>query len=112
MDIIDIVNDNMTDMEIEMMLLAKSQMLPEKNKDGEYVHKFVRTCKDPNLSVKANIVEFLNAGLLTKEGNTYFNGDEGLGSLKETIAKLKEKTYSGELLKLQSRLEEAKNKNK
>lgn len=99
---------SMSDIELKMELLKKSKAAPVKNDKGEFYHPFVKVATDPDVEIKAFMKELLNAGLITKEGNTYFNGDESIGSLKEAISKLKEKTYSGEVLKLQSRLEEIK----
>ncbi len=107
----EVIHPSIPDDVLERMLLKKSKMAPEKNKDnGKLFHPFVQVATDPLLKYKAFISELLNYGILTKEGNTYFNGDEALGGLKETIAKLQEPTYSGEKLKLQSRLEDATKK--
>lgn len=106
----DVITDASTDMELRKMLYKAAMKEPQKNEKGGYFSRFVQVATDPSLEQKSLIVEMLSYGILTKEGNTYFNGDESLGSLKETIAKFKEKTYSGELLKLMSKLEDARKK--
>lgn len=84
--------------EQDMMIMLKS--IKDKNPQ-----KFVEAMRDKNLETKFLINQFIRAGVLTKEGNTYFNADQSLGVESELIAYLETPTNQQEKLKLMKRLE-------
>jgi hypothetical protein len=93
-------------------IVELSKLSPNKKelKIGSIVDKdpayFVEVVSDPNLSIKAEIVSMVEAGVLVKEGQKYINGTEVLGTLDSTIAWIKDPTNSESYAILQARLSE------
>ena len=82
----------------EMMIMLKQ--IKDKNPQ-----RFVAAMLDKNLETRYLINQFIRAGVLVKEGNTYFNGDQSLGIESELIAFLEMPTNQDAKLKLMKRLE-------
>jgi len=66
--------------------------------------QFISIVEDKNLEMRAFILECLSKEVLYKEGNTVLDGDSPLGTIEETIHKLKDKGNSDILIKLKARL--------
>lgn len=81
-------------MELEMLLNEK--------KDANPI-AFLEATKDPQLSEKATLAVWLEAGIVTINGNTYFNGGDPMGTLEEAIVYLNSPSKSGEVAALKER---------
>tara|TARA_A100001201_G_scaffold61059_2_gene58300 strand:- start:1167 stop:1979 length:813 start_codon:yes stop_codon:yes gene_type:complete len=90
--------DRMTEDQIENSLYELKNSNPK---------KFVRIATDKNLELRAEIDEFVSAGVLRKIGNQVIFIDEVLGdTVEDTIVYLKDKKNSGKLTILRAKLKE------
>ncbi len=81
----------------DMMLLLRG--VKEKNPA-----RFIDAMKDKDAEYKYLINQLLRAGVISKEGDTFFDGDKTLGKQAELIAWLKEPANQADKLKLEKRL--------
>lgn len=81
-------------LELEMLLNEKK---------GANPIAFLEATKDPQLSEKATLAVWLEAGVITINGNTYFNGADPMGTLEEAIVYLSSPSKSGEVAALKER---------
>jgi hypothetical protein len=65
---------------------------------------FVNTMKDKDIETKFLINQFIRSGVLTKEGNSYFDGDKLLGNEAELIGFLVNPANQADKLKMEQRL--------
>ncbi len=78
------------------------EMLLNEKKDANPI-AFLEATKDPQLSEKATLAVWLEAGVITMNGNTYFNGADPMGTLEEAIVYLNSPSKSGEVAALKER---------
>lgn len=103
--IIELLRDKTQSMDVDTLDPTTKKMTLKKLKDSK-PNEFLTTAKDQDLELKAFIIKCTTFGVITKEGNTYFNGEESLGTGKEAVAYLKKGENSGKLLVLRTRLKE------
>lgn len=66
--------------------------------------KFVSTVEDKNLGTKAKIVKLHNAGIISKEGKEYFDGETNIGEGKTAVAWFTKPENSQKVVALEARL--------
>ncbi len=103
----DFVDLNMTDSQMERLLLERVSQTLKVTKKGELYLPFLKAVTDGNLGTKALLSQLHYHNVISKEGNTYFYGDESLGNMKEAVAKLSSPTFASDRLKMEKRLEDA-----
>lgn len=85
------------------MFLEKKKDESLNNTDTKVI-KFADVVKNPNLEQEAMIMEFLGAGILEKNGNSFFYGDAIIGEKKEAIAWFKNQVNSRQILEMKEKL--------
>jgi hypothetical protein len=88
--------DNATPMDLKMALRKLKDDKPE---------AFVKEVESPVLELKAFVMKCLEFGLLTKQGNDFYFGDENLGDFKATVLGFKEAKNSGKKMQLESKIQ-------
>lgn len=92
------------DVESASMLEKKMLLRKARDKDPKL---FVTTVEDPYLATKAMIRRMHAYGVISKEGNDYYDGEVNIGAGKVVIGWFTKAENSGKVLALQSRLKQA-----
>lgn len=69
---------------------------------------FIESYEDGDLEQKAMVYELVQYGILQRSGNDFYDGSELLGTLKQVVAKLKNKSESDRYIRYTQALKEAK----
>jgi len=90
----------------ETLTLEQKETLLYELKDKDPA-RFIKVARDKNLKLKAEIEEFVSAGVLRKIGNQLIYIDEVIGeNMENTIVYMKDKKNSGTLTILRAKLKE------
>lgn len=85
---------------------SEEKMMRLKSIKTNKPEEFIAAYDDVSLAVKSLVFRLIQTRVLTKEGETYFNGDISIGGNKELIAYLQDQTKSGEVAKLKAKLQQ------
>ncbi len=92
--------------DVESLEPISKKMMLRKYKEEQPL-KFVNTLEDKDLETKAHVIKCATHGILVKEGNDYFYGDENIGSGKVVISWFKKPENSTKVLAIQAKLKAA-----
>lgn len=112
--VIELLRDKTVSVDVESLEELPKKMLLRNIKEAQPL-KFVDTLKDPKLETKATIIKCATYGVLTKEGNDYFYGEENIGNGKVAVSWFEKAENSQKILAIQSKLKaevELKNNNR
>lgn len=104
--VVELLRDKGEAVDVPTLPMLDKKMMLRKIKETN-PSLFIKTVEDPNLGTKALILKMQTYGVITKEGNEYFDGDINIGAGKVAIAWFTKAENSAKVLALQSRLKQA-----
>lgn len=104
--VVELLRDKGESMDVESAPMLDKKMMLRKLKDTNPL-KFVSTVEDKSLATKALILKLQSHGVITKEGNEFFDGEVNIGSGKTAVAWFTKAENSAKVLALNARLKQA-----
>lgn len=101
--VLELMRDKSEAIEVTDLALIDKKMRLRDIRNSQPI-KFVSTVSDPSIATKAKIVRMYNNGVITKEGDEYFDGAINIGKGKVAVAWFEKPENSGKVLALDARL--------
>lgn len=104
--VLELLRDKGEALDVETLPILQKKMLLRKIKE-EAPKRFISTVEDPSLATKAFIIKLYTYGVISKEGNDYFDGEINIGAGKVAVSWFQKSENSQKVLTLQARLKAA-----